>query len=116
MSVSVSIVTHQSARHVEACLDAVRAQGPCVREILLADSGSRDDTLARVRAGFPEVRVHVLGRNAGFAAAHNHNFKRSRGSFWFVLNPDVVLRPGCIESLLACLRRDAGLAGAAAAR
>jgi GT2 family glycosyltransferase len=114
-SVSVSVVTYASARHIEACLDAVRAQGPCVGEVLLADNGSRDDTLCRVRARHPEVRVLALGHNAGYAAAHNRNFERARGAFVLALNPDVALHPGYVATLRDRLVRDPGL-GAATGR
>ena len=36
MGVSVSIVTHQSARHLDACLAGVRDQGAAVCEVLVA--------------------------------------------------------------------------------
>lgn len=115
MSVSVSVVTYQSARHVDACLGAVRAQGPSVREILVADNGSSDGTPERVRARHPDATLLALGRNTGFAAAHNANWARARGRFLLVLNPDVVLRPGYVDALVARLEGDPAV-GAATGR
>lgn len=112
MRISVSVVTHQSAAHVERCLDAVREQGTCVGEVLVADSGSRDDTVLRARRADPEARIAVLGRNAGYAAAHNHNFRRSRHGSFLVLNPDVVLHRGHLDALLERLECEASLAAA----
>ena len=114
-SVTVSVVTHQSARHVDACLASLESQGPCVREVLLADSGSSDGTLECVRARHPRVRVLSLGRNAGYAAAHNRNWAAASGAFLLALNPDVVLGPGYVPRLLECLQADPGL-GAAGGR
>ncbi|MEE9606239.1 MAG: glycosyltransferase family 2 protein [Myxococcota bacterium] len=114
-SVTVSVVTHQSARHVDACLASLESQGPCVREVLLADSGSSDGTLECVRARHPRVRVRSLGRNAGYAAAHNRNWAAASGAFLLALNPDVVLGPGYVPRLLECLQADPGL-GAAGGR
>lgn len=110
MKISVSVVTHQSASQVERCLRAVDAQGACVGELLVADSGSRDDTVARVRAARPAADLHVLGRNAGYAAAHNHNFRRSRHEAFLVLNPDVTLHDGHLDALLERLAREPSLA------
>jgi GT2 family glycosyltransferase len=115
VSVSVSVVTYRSADHIEACLEGVRAQGACVGEVLLADNGSADGTVDRVRARHPEVRMVEMGRNAGFAAAHNCNFSRARGGFVLSLNPDVELRPGYVAILRDRLLRDAAL-GAATGR
>ncbi len=110
MSVSVSIVTFRSARHVEACLDSVFAQGRRVGEVLLADNASDDGTVERVRRRHPSVRVDPMGCNAGYAAAHNHNFRRSRGRFFLVLNPDVELRPRFLGALLDALEGDPRIA------
>lgn len=112
MKVSVSVVTHDSASHVAACLRAVDEQGACVGEVLVADSGSRDDTVRRIRAEHPRARVAVLGHNAGYAAAHNHNYRRASHEAFLVLNPDVILHPGHLDVLLARLAGDPGLAAA----
>jgi GT2 family glycosyltransferase len=109
VSVAVSLVTYRSARHIDACLDAVRAQGGSVAEVLLVDNGSRDGTLERVRARHPEVLTLALDRNVGYAAAHNRNFRRSRSEFFLALNPDVVLHARHLEELLACMAREPGI-------
>ncbi len=112
MGVSVSIVTYQNAAHLDACLAALRAQTARVSEVLLADNGSLDGAVARARARHPEVRVLEMGRNAGYAAAHNRNFARSAGEFFLALNPDVVLAPDYLSALLARFAEDPRLASA----
>jgi GT2 family glycosyltransferase len=114
MSVSVSLVTFDSADLVAACLDSVREQG-CVEEILLADNGPGGETVRLVRDRYPEVRVLELGRNAGYAAAHNRNFERARGDYVLALNPDVVLGSTYISRLEQCLNGDSAI-GAASGR
>jgi GT2 family glycosyltransferase len=113
--VSVSVVSYRSRRHLAACLDAVFAQGSSVGEVLLVDNDSRDGSVELVRERHPSVSVLALGSNLGFAAAHNRNFARARGEFFLALNPDVVLAPGCLERLVAALRREPD-AGAASGR
>lgn len=115
MQVSVSVVTYQSAGDIDACLAGIRAQGACVREVLLADNGSTDGTVDFVRARHLDVRILALGRNGGYAAAHNRNFARARGSYLLAINPDVVLHPGYLTELVDHLERDPGL-GAAVGR
>ena len=109
MSVSVSIVTYQSASHIDACLAGVEEQGDLVEEVLIADNGSVDDTAERVRAQHPNVRVLELGANRGFASAHNANFAGARGEFVLTLNPDVVLGPGYLAEVVGCMKRNASL-------
>ncbi len=115
MSVSVSIVTYQSSSWIDLCLSGVAAQGDLVEEVLLVDNGSTDQTAEHVRCCHPRVRVCGLDYNAGYAAAHNLNFASARGEYFLALNPDVLLAPRYIKSLLAALSRDSGL-GAAGGR
>ena len=106
MPVSVSLVSYRSRGHLAECLAAVRAQGPLVEEVLLVDNGSRDGTPAWLAEHHPAVSVLALGRNRGFAAAHNRNVARARGDFVLVLNPDVVLESDYLARALAVLRRE----------
>jgi GT2 family glycosyltransferase len=115
VSVSVSLVTHRSRAHLDACLASVRAQGPLVREILAVDAASGDGTVAWLRARHPDVRLEALDHNAGYAAGHNRNFARASGGWFLALNPDVVLRPGFVSRLVEALER-APRAGAASGR
>lgn len=108
MAITVSVVTYRSRPCIDACLASVRAQGALVSEILLADNGG-DDAASHVRRRHPDVRVIEMGRNAGFAAAHNANFARARDGLFFVLNPDVVLAKGALARLRAALDADSRL-------
>ncbi len=112
MSVSVSLVTYRSRAGLDDCLQALRAQGPVVGEILVVDNASDDGTVAHLRRRYPDVELRALARNVGYAAAHNRNFARARGRWFLVLNPDVVLRPGFLSRLASALERDPGLAAA----
>ncbi len=115
MSVTVSIVTYRSARHIDACLAAVRRQGPVVAEVRVVDNASDDATVARLRSSHPDVELVVAERNLGYAAAHNRNFAASHGAYFLALNPDVVLAEGCLERLVRSLEGDRAL-GAATGR
>ena len=78
MSVTVSLVSHQSRAHLANCLAAVRAQGRVISEILLTDNASTDGTADWIRARHPDVSLLALDHNEGYAAAHNRNFARAR--------------------------------------
>jgi GT2 family glycosyltransferase len=112
VSVTVSVVSFESQAVISDCLDAVRAQGAVVGEVLVADNASQDETVERVRAHHPEVSILSLERNLGYGAAHNLNFARSHGDYFLALNPDVVLRPGFVARLVEILDGDGSLAAA----
>jgi hypothetical protein len=46
------------------------------------------------------VRFIQNGRNLGFTAAVNQGVRVATGEYLFVLNPDVVLKPNCTQSLV----------------
>lgn len=83
--------------------------------LLVADNGSVDGTPAAVRAAFPDVQVVVQRENPGYGAALNRTFSASPTCYLLALNGDVLLSPGCVETLRGVLDRhpDCGLVGPA---
>jgi GT2 family glycosyltransferase len=100
-TVSVSIVTYNSEVHIERCLDAVLSQSGVHLEIVVVDNGSSDKTLQIVGKFRAHLRLIRNKRNAGFAAGQNQGIRGSQGAWVLALNPDVLLRPDFVASLLA---------------
>ncbi len=112
MRVSVSLVTHRSRSHIDACLAALRTQRE-VAEILVVDSGSDDGTTQHLRRTHRDVWVDASAENVGYAAGHNRNYRRATGDAFLALNPDVVMDLNCLERLCGALadRADIGSVG-----
>lgn len=114
-TVSVTIVLHNSAEHLEECIAAIRPellQG--VAELIAVDNDSPDDSaeiVGRVAAG---TRVIDAGGNLGFAGGVNLAWPHVRGRYWLLLNPDAVLEPGALRLLSAWMdeHRRIGIASA----
>ncbi len=53
------------------CLDSLLAAGLAAERIQFVDNGSRDDSLAAVRARFPGLSIHCNETNEGFGRAAN---------------------------------------------
>ena len=108
--ISILIVAYGSRGCIGACLDAVVAGGAEVRhEILLVDNGT-DGSAALVAARFPQVRILPSQGNIGFARAVNMLARHARGRAVLLLNPDMVVEAGAIDSLVRASRGDAGTA------
>mgnify|MGYP001070302267 CR=1 FL=1 len=92
MKLAALVITHNSERHVAACLAAcLRWREEFPAGILVIDNASRDGTCARVQA-FPDVRLVRNGENRGFAGAVNQGFRLlGDAEAVLVLNPDVEL-------------------------
>ena len=111
---SVCIVNWNTRDHLRDCLLAL-AQYPPHRsyEIIVVDNASADGSVEMVRREFPYVRVIENSRNQQYAHASNQALHASAGEMLLLLNPDVRVLAGTIDTLLDFM--DANLAAGACA-
>ena len=88
MTFSVVVVLHDSAGPLPALLRSL-ALLPAPPQLIVVDTGSRDDGPALARAAGAEVVE--LGANPGFGAANNAGVARARHGVTVLLNPDCEL-------------------------
>lgn len=69
-------------------------------EIVVADNGSTDDSLAMLSKEFPMVRQVVLDRNYGFAEGYNRGLQPIEAEYYLLLNSDVEVREGWLAPML----------------
>ena len=101
VKLSVVIICWNDGDCILDCIQSVyRAGGSISLEIIVTDNGSTDDSIARIRQQFPGVIVIENGRNLGFGAGNNAGFRMVRGEYVLVLNPDTVVQPASLETLL----------------
>jgi GT2 family glycosyltransferase len=106
VSVTVGIVTWNSAHVIEACVASVRAQTYHPLTLRILDNASADDTRERLKGITAADERLGADRNLGFSAAHNRLIASSSTEFYLCLNPDVVLTPEFVERIVAAMRRD----------
>ena len=105
VATAVVLVTHDTCDEVLAALATL----PTSVERIVVDTGSRDGTVAAVRAAEPGVRVIALA-NTGYARAVNCGLRATSASTIVVANADVRFAPGVVEHLTAVLTDDPQLA------
>jgi GT2 family glycosyltransferase len=88
--VSVIVPTYQRAPSLRRCLEALRAQDHPNFEILVVDDASSDGGTERVCSELPEVRLFVLERNRGPAAARNRGIRAATGELLAFTDDDCV--------------------------
>jgi GT2 family glycosyltransferase len=111
--VTVIILNFNGARHLEACFASLEALDYPAVELMLADNGSRDGSVALVRRRFPRVRVFELGANLGFAPAYNRAVKSVDTRYVAFLNNDTRVAPSWLSELVDAARRHGAAAAAA---
>ncbi len=82
----------------------------------VVDNRSTDGTPELVADLFPQVNLIVNDSNPGFGAANNQGMQAAayQPRYYFLLNPDTVVRPGALKNLTNFLDTtpQAGMAGA----
>jgi GT2 family glycosyltransferase len=96
----VAIVTYNSGKYIQRCLDAVLSQEGVPLEVVVVDNASADDTRAILRGFRGRIRTILCDTNVGFAEAQNRAMRFSAAEWVLTLNPDVLLRPGFIRGLV----------------
>lgn len=109
-TVTVHIVTYNSAEDIEACLDAVWRQTYPIEKIVVIDNASKDETANRVREyvernGTSQVQFVQNRMNTGFAPAHNQAMRMTQSDYVLVLNPDVELGADYVKRLIGQMER-----------
>jgi len=74
------------------------------RQVIVVDNGSTDDSVARIRATYPDVTLIETGANLGYAGGNNVGIRHALAhgaDFTCILNNDVIVEPGFLEPLVA---------------
>ena len=111
--VTVVVVTYNSGAYIERCLEALRVSSYAPRATLVIDNASSDGTPELVARAFPDVRLVRRAGNDGFGVASNDGIRAATSEYVLLLNPDAVLSPGSLATLVAYMdeHRDVGIAG-----
>ncbi len=109
-SFTAIILNWNGRAYLESCLTALLAQEYPVERLVVVDNGSTDDSLTFLRQRFPAVPVLANGGNVGFAAGNNLALRDLTTDAALLLNPDVILSPGCLGALAGALATDPAVA------
>jgi GT2 family glycosyltransferase len=98
---SIVVVTYDCGDKVERALESLQRHPPSVsHEVVVIDNASRDGTVERLRAHFPEVNVIANEENVGYGSAVNLAVKETDGAYLLLLNPDTEVTAGAVDTLL----------------
>ncbi|MGZ8941321.1 MAG: glycosyltransferase family 2 protein [Methylobacter sp.] len=113
-SVSVIIISWNARDYLRGCLNSINQTGAsCVQEVIVVDNDSKDGSPEMVEKEFPDVSLIRAGGNLGFARANNLAMKHAKGSMYALVNSDVIVHPGCLDTLATFLDQhdNVGLVG-----
>jgi GT2 family glycosyltransferase len=100
IDISVVIVGWNAKHYLELCLESL-AKAPPRRsmEVLVVDNASTDGSDEMIEAKFPWVKLIKSSENLGFAKGNNVAIRQCQGRYIALVNPDVIVFPGCLDAL-----------------
>ncbi|MBQ0029010.1 MAG: glycosyltransferase family 2 protein [Paludibacteraceae bacterium] len=80
-------------------------------EVIVADNGSTDDSIAFLQQSYPQVRVLAFDENYGFAEGYNRALAAIDAEYVVLLNSDIETTPGWLDSLVSFMDENPDVAG-----
>jgi hypothetical protein len=100
VDISIVIVGWNAKHYLELCLENLATAPPRrSMEILIVDNASSDGSVEMIEARFPYVKLIKSNENLGFAKGNNVAIRQCQGRYIALVNPDVIVFPGCLDAL-----------------
>ena len=103
-TVSAIIANWNGAEYLRICLPSLRTQSFNSLEIVVADNGSKDDSVEVVREN--DARWLPLGKNMGLGPALNRGAASASGEFLLFINNDMRFHSEFVTELVEVLKQD----------
>jgi len=112
IDLSIVILNWNVRDLLDRCLASLRSER-YILEIIVVDNASHDDSVAMLRAKYPQVELIANTTNRGFTVGNNQGIEASRGRYVMVLNPDTEVLGDALDQLVSYLdgHPDAGAIG-----
>lgn len=79
-------------------------------EVIVADNASTDDSVAVLKADFPEIRIIENKSNGGFAKGYNQALKLIDAEYYILLNSDIEVTENWINPVIELMESDKNIA------
>jgi GT2 family glycosyltransferase len=100
MDISVVIVGWNAKHYLELCLESLAVAPPRrSMEVIVVDNASADGSAEMIEARFPNVKLIKSSENLGFSKGNNLGIRQCQGRYIALVNPDVIVFPGCLDAL-----------------
>lgn len=101
--ICIGIVSGSNRQYTLDCLSSLYASftGTLDAVVYVVDNASTPRLDSEVKQRFPQVQVIRNERRKGFGANHNAIMDSADARYFFLLNDDTIVHPGCCEALVA---------------
>lgn len=106
VQISGCIVTYNNAQIIVDTIEQIlKATAHLHFTLYVVDNCSSDGTAELIQDRFPAVRVIRSPKNVGFGKGHNQALAMLQSDYHVIINPDIHLIEGTLETLLSYLER-----------
>ncbi len=93
-------------RFLPSVIENSQTDGGYSSEVIVADNGSTDDSVAFLRECYPQLRLILLDKNYGFAEGYNKALAQVEADYYVLLNSDVECTSHWIEPVVEMMERE----------
>ncbi|MDP8238193.1 MAG: glycosyltransferase, partial [Candidatus Hatepunaea meridiana] len=107
--VSIIILTYNALKYTKKCIKSIQEHTTYPYEIILVDNSSTDGTIDFLHKLVRQNDHYKLIKNAenrGFAGGNNQGVTAANGKYVMLLNNDVLVSDGWLESLVNSIEKD----------
>jgi len=98
--VSIIILSYNSAKFIQPCLESIVSQDNHDFEIIVVDNGSKDNTLLLIKKDYPDVKIIENKENLGACIARNRGIDISKGEWILTLDCDIILEKDFLKKIM----------------
>ncbi len=109
-TVAIVILNYNGRKHLEQFMPSVLNTHYPQLEVVVADNGSTDDSVAYIQRFYPNITILQNTRNDGFAGGYNWALKRVESDYYILLNSDVQVTPHWVDSIIVLMEADKSIA------
>jgi GT2 family glycosyltransferase len=107
---AVVILNYNGSKFLKRFLPGVVEKSLHVADIIVADNNSTDDSIELLENEFPQVKLIKLAENKGYAGGYNNALKQVNADYYILLNSDIEVTDGWIESVIDLMDSDENIA------
>ena len=104
---SIVILTHNQVEYTKLCVESIESFVSADHEIIFVDNASTDGTIEYLTSIVEKKKNYSLIKNSenrGYAAGNNIGLNAAEGEFVLIMNNDILVTKGAVESLIHVLK------------
>lgn len=100
MDISFIILNYRSGKLVKNCINSlIDSQVKLKYEIIIIDNNSNDPYWPKLKKLYPTATFVENKKNGGYGYGNNQGIKIAQGKYIVILNPDIFVLPGAMETM-----------------